>query len=194
MRSWKCLVRRAFNFDVPNAATVWDYGWPFGTAIEEDTAQTWVEVTHATCPGSVHSNDVWDYACIEWTGLQTVTESLVGTYKKCGAGCTVKIKIDAQKILDHVALYPGGGPSSWDEHEALEHVVNGVIPAVYGSGSHLSGVSTGGLATWSSRYMQASGVYDVSGYTKGEGCRMGNWSSMGPDSFSALTGSCPDNW
>lgn len=194
--SWKYMARRAFTSDIKGAAINNGYGWPFGTAVEEDTANTWVEVTNGTCPGSVTSNNVYDFGCATWVGATTVTENLTGTYKKCGAGCTVKLTIDVAKIDERVRWQPYSGFDQ-DFHEALEHVVNNLTPAVYGSGTYMGDVffPQSQLRTWSSRYMRNSNTgYDVSTYSAGEGCRMGNWSSQGPDSFSALTGSCPNNW
>lgn len=194
-RSWKALTRRALQLDVKGAALNNGYPWPFGSAIEEDTANTWVEVTRAPCPGDYWSNNVWDFGCLEWVGAApTVSESLVGTYKRFQG--LLRIKLDVDKIVERVRYQNmGAGHEAWDYHEALEHVINGIMPAVYGSGIYASDryLPNSTIKTWSSRFMwDNEDGYDVNGYTAGEGCRMGYWNSMGTGDFSAAAGSCPD--
>jgi hypothetical protein len=177
-----------------------NYGYPqpFGSAIEEDTANTWVIIKKGTCPGAWDSNNIWVFGCLQWDGsATTVTESLTGTYKRFLGVLTINVDFD--KIKLRVQALPG---VHWDwqdaAYELTEHVLGALLPAAYGSGTYGSDVTDPfgqTYRTWSSRFVQDSTYgYEAAGYSLGELCRMGYWDSVGVSWFEASPdGTCPNN-
>ena len=196
--SWKCQARRALNDSFPiSVQALWGYGWPFGIPVEEDTANTWVEITNGNCPTSTSTNNIVALACIEWTlgNSPLVTESLTGSYRRFSGTGKMKIIFDNEAITQVYQDRPVGGSPNDDLHEIIEHATHAIIPSVYGSGIYLNDQNNGSNAwdTWSSpSIFKSTYRFEHQSYSQSEACSAGNWSSTAVSEFTQASGSCPN--
>lgn len=214
--SWQFQARRMLGagfLGIKDTVLHYGYGWPFGSAVEENTAQTWVEFTSGTCPDvgpAPQNNNIASYVCAVWNlgNSAVVTETQAGTYRRFTG--SVQFKVDVPKIetyIDQVIAAQGSGCSSpcsatqrasarrEDLHEVIEHTMGAVVPMLYGSGIYpVTMRADGNYQTWSSPSVWdggATGVrFNASTYTEGESCRIGNWVNTAVGEFTQATGSC----
>ncbi len=192
--SWKYQARRMMTELKLDTVNLWGYGWPFGAAIEDNNASTWVEITNGDCPTDISTNLITSVACIIWTpgSSPTVTESLPGAYKRFTG--TAKVIFDNDALLNAWIDWGGPGRNGQDFHELVEHAAGAVIPALYGSGIYGSDkFYTTGQPTWSSPFIYSNQwLFTHSGYSQGEACRVGNLNTTSPSTFAAASGTCID--
>ncbi len=192
--SWKYQVRRALTDSFRTSTTGFGYGWPFGTAVEENTANTWVEATSGNCPGDGSGNDITEFACVQWSNGNSplVTESFGGTYRRFSGTGTVKLIFDNEAI-DEKCLIASCDANDW--HELVEHAAHAIAPVVYGSGIYSTdqiGGWGGDYSSWSSPTALQSDYrrFTRAEYTLGETCRAGNWIGTATSLYEAASGSC----
>lgn len=200
--SWKKQAKRALTESFPiSVQALWGYSWPFGTPVEEDTSNTWVEITNGDCPTDPSTNSIAALACIEWTlgNSPIVSETFAGAYRRFSGTGKMKIIFDNEAIAWVFANRPIGGNQNDDFHEIIEHASHAVMPAVYGSGVYLADQNNGTNVwdSWSSPSIDGS--HRVSGarfehqsYTQGEACRVGNWIGTAVSEFTQASGNCPN--
>jgi hypothetical protein len=191
-KSWKGeLATAIWRTDLAIDAAVPGNGW---AATQVALAPSTVLVTTGTCSGDADtSTNIGTFVCTSFPAGTSVTESLAGgPYKRWDTGAQITVdlaKIDRRAMLD----IPCSGSGQASYHQLLEHGMTAAWWQIMGGGTRKdSGKWNDSNVDIPQNVGQGNGCLNSDNLSAGDVCRVANYSSSSPTTFSQASGSCAD--